>query len=149
MSCKISETVKIAMSAEAGLKPLPTPNGDTMPYWQGLREARLLIQKCSGCGKLRHYPRPMCDACYETAHTWIEAKGTGTVHSWTETHHAFAPGFKSELPYTLVTVDLAEGVRMQAPLRGAAPGGVRIGTPVRVTFELVSKDLTLPAFTAD
>ena len=53
-------------------------------------------------------------------HRWIEAKGTGTVYSWTISHHAFHPGFKPELPYILLTVDLAEGVRMQAQARGMA-----------------------------
>ena len=81
-----------------------------------------MLQSCGACGKVRHYPRPLCDACYSFDVRWIEAKGTGTVHSWTVTHHAFNPGFKAELPYVLVTVDLAEGVRMQAPLRGADAG---------------------------
>lgn len=134
------------MTADALLKPVPNPNPETMPYWQGMKEGRLLFQKCGGCGKIRHYPRPMCDACYSMDVRWIEAKGTGTVHSWTETHYAFAPGFKGELPYVLLTVDMTEGVRMQAPLRGARLADVEIGTPVRIVFEPISKDLTLPAF---
>ena len=48
---------------------------------------------------------------------WLDASGNGRVHSWTVTHHAFHPGFKPDLPYTLVTVDLDEGVRMKAQLR--------------------------------
>jgi uncharacterized OB-fold protein len=79
---------------------------------------------------------------------WIEAKGHGAIHSWTITHHAFNPGFKAELPYVLATVDLTEGVRMQAPLRGVNAEDLRIGMPVRVTFERAKNGLTLPAFVA-
>jgi uncharacterized OB-fold protein len=74
------------------------------------------------------------------------AKGTGTVHTWTVAHHAFHPGFKGELPYVLVTVDLDEGVRMQAQLKGADPSKLRLGLPVRVSFEAASADLVLPVF---
>jgi uncharacterized OB-fold protein len=77
---------------------------------------------------------------------WVEARGTGKVHSWTISHHAFHPGFKPELPYILVTVDLDEGVRMQAQLRGADAGALKLGLPVKVAFEAATADLVLPVF---
>jgi uncharacterized protein len=127
------------------LKPVPEPTPESKPYWDALNEGRLVLQSCGSCGKVRHYPRPLCDACYSFDVRWIEAKGTGTVHSWTVTHHAFNPGFKAELPYVLVTVDLPEGVRMQAPLRGDA-GGLKPGLPVRLLIEPARDGLALPAF---
>ena len=30
--------------------PVPEPDGLSAPYWAGLREGRLLVQRCSGCG---------------------------------------------------------------------------------------------------
>ena len=77
-------------------------------------------------------------------HTWIEACCEGAVYSWTETHHAFNPGFKAELPYVLVTVDLAEGVRINAQLRGASVAELAIGAAVVVDFEAASAELTVP-----
>ena len=77
---------------------------------------------------------------------WRDASGNGRVHSWTVTHHAFHPGFKAELPYMLVTVDLDEGVRMNARLRGLAPTELRIGLPVRIDYEPAADDITLPVF---
>ena len=77
---------------------------------------------------------------------WMDASGNGRVHSWTVTHHAFHPGFKADLPYTLVTVDLDEGVRMQAQLRRLDASELRIGLPVRVAFEPATEGLTLPVF---
>ncbi len=128
------------------LKPVPEPTPESKPYWDALSEGRLVLQSCGACGRVRHYPRPLCEACYSFDVRWIEAKGTGTVHSWTVTHHAFNPGFKAELPYVLVTVDLAEGVRMQAPLRNADASALKRDMPVRLTIELAREGLALPAF---
>jgi len=134
------------MSEAEYLKPVPTPNRDTQPYWDGLNEGRLMLQKCAACGKLRHYPRPVCDACYSMQAEWVEASGRGRVHSWTVTHHPFNIGFKRELPITLATVDLAEGVRMQVQLRGVGPERLRIGLPVELRYERAKEGLTLPFF---
>lgn len=128
------------------LKPVPEPTPESKPYWDALNEGRLVLQSCGACGKVRHYPRPLCDACYSFDVRWIDAQGTGNVHSWTVTHHAFNPGFKAELPYVLVTVDLPEGVRMQAPLRGADTSVLKPGLPVRLVVELARDGLALPAF---
>jgi hypothetical protein len=127
-------------------KLVPTPTADTQPYWDGLNEGRLRLQCCADCGKLRHYPRPVCDACFSMNATWKDASGNGRVHSWTVTHHAFHPGWKADLPYTLVTVDLDEGVRMQAQLRRLDASELRIGLPVRVAYEKATEGLMLPVF---
>jgi uncharacterized OB-fold protein len=127
-------------------KLVPSPTADTQPYWDGLNEGRLRLQCCADCGKVRHYPRPVCDACFSMNVAWIDASGNGRVHSWTVTHHAFHPGYKPDLPYTLVTVDLDEGVRMQAQLRGLDARELRLGLPVRLAFEQVTEGLTLPVF---
>jgi hypothetical protein len=137
------------MTSDVYLKPVPEPTQESKAYWDALNEGRLLLQQCGNCGRVRHYPRPLCDACYSFDVRWIEAKGTGKVHSWTVTHHAFNPGFKAELPYVLATVDLDEGVRMQAPLRDLDPRALRIGLPVRAIFEIACDGLTLPAFVAE
>ena len=135
------------MEAAEYPKILPEPTPDTQPYWDGLNHGKLILQSCASCGKVRHYPRPVCPHCYSLETRWIEAKGRGKIHSWTIAHHAFHPGFKAELPYTLVTVDLDEGVRMQAQLKGAVPsGGLKIGMPVRIAYEAATKSVTLPVF---
>jgi uncharacterized OB-fold protein len=125
--------------------PLPAPGPESAPYWAGLREGRLLIQKCIACGRLRHYPRPVCDACFSMQFDWIEASGRGSIHSWTRTHHAFLPVFKPDLPYVLVTVDLEEGPRMNARLRGDGQDPA-IGAPVICRFEVYDDNWTFPTF---
>jgi uncharacterized OB-fold protein len=134
------------MDAYEKLVPSPTP--ETQPYWDGLLQGRLRLQRCADCGKIRHYPRPMCDACWSMNTDWVDASGNGTVHSWTITHYAFHPGFKGDLPYILLTVDLPEGVRMNAQARGIDASQLRLGLPVVVAFDPVKDDLTLPVFEA-
>ena len=118
--------------SEIESKPPQLMTDVSRPFWEGARQGRLLIQRCTGCGALRHYPRLLCDQCYSDAADWVEASGRGVVHSWTVSHHAFHPSFKAELPYTLVTVDLEEGVRALGRWRG---GALSIGLQVQGKFE--------------
>ena len=127
-------------------KPLPEPTLDSQPYWDGLAQHKLVLQRCAECGRVHHYPRPLCDACHSFATDWIEASGSATVHSWTVAHHPFHPAFRPELPYVLVTADLPEGARLVAQLRGASAEALRPGLPLRVDYEDNGEGLTLPVF---
>ena len=128
-------------------RPQPTPSEESQPYWHALREHRLVFQQCAECGKLRHYPRPMCDACYSMNVRWQESSGRGTLQSWTIAHHPFHLAFNNAVPYPLVTVAMDEGVRMHAPWRGSVDA-LTLGLPVRVVFEQIDQQLILPAFVA-
>jgi uncharacterized OB-fold protein len=134
------------MPTEPAAKPLPEPTPDSKPYWDGLNEGRLLLQQCGACRKIRHYPRPVCDRCYSMEVAWVEASGRGRVHSWTVAYHPFHAGFKDDLPYIVALVDLDEGVRMNAQMRGVAADEMRMGMSVQVRFERMNEGRTLPAF---
>ena len=127
-------------------KPHPVSPPEHEPWWRALREHRLTAQCCANCGRLRLYPRPMCDACYSMNYDWVELSGRGAVHSWSVTHHAFHPGFKHDIPYVTVTVDLEEGVRLQAPMPGIDSAEVRIGMPVSADYDDIDPSLTLLPF---
>lgn len=114
-------------------KPKPTPTELSRPYWEAAAQGRLVLQSCAKCGKIRHYPRVLCDACYSDAVVWKPASGRGTIHSWTVAHYAYHPAFASELPYTLVTVDLNEGVRALGRWRSDKTPS--IGQPAQGAFE--------------
>lgn len=134
------------MTGDTYSKLVPEPTLDSMPYWKGLNEGKLLLQECARCWRVRHYPRPLCDACHSFESRWVEASGQGTVHSWTITHHPFHDAYRSDLPCTLVTVDLEEGVRMLARLHASADTRLVIGMPVRLVFDKAKPGLTLPRF---
>ncbi len=119
------------MSAVSALQAI-----ESQPWWDALAESRLLVQCCGSCGLLRLHPRPMCGSCQSIDVGWTQATGLGTVHSWTVTHQTALPGFKERVPYALVTVDLAEGVRLLAPLLHTPLAALRVGLPVRACFEL-------------
>ena len=127
-------------------KPRPEPTPDSQPFWDALNAHLLVFQRCTQCGQTRHYPRPVCDSCFSMEYDWMEASGRGTVYSWTVNHHAFHPAFKADTPYVTVTVDMEEGVLMQAPLIGVLGEALSIGLAVEIDYEDVSKDLTLPRF---
>jgi uncharacterized OB-fold protein len=118
--------------ADTPPRPSPKITPLSAPYWKAAAQGRLLLQKCASCGKVRHYPRMLCDACYSNSIDWVQASGRGKVHSWTVCHHAFHPSFVAALPYTLVTVDLDEGVRALGRWRGTA---LSIGDAVLAQFE--------------
>ena len=118
-------------------KPSPQTSELARPYWEAAAQGKLVLQSCSACGKIRHYPRLLCDACYSDAVTWLPSEACGTIHSWTVAHHAFHPAFAAELPYTLVTVDLDEGVRALGRWRSSpANPAMSIGLPVQGRFEV-------------
>ena len=128
-------------------RPMPVPTRESQPYWDGMREHRLMLQHCSSCGKVRHYPRPVCPHCYSMESEFREAPLTGRIHAWTVCHHPFNFFFKAQAPYIVALVDMDAGVRINAPLRGVPEAELRIGRPVTLGFEPVNKDITLPCFT--
>lgn len=127
-------------------KPLPEPSLDSQPFWEALKRHSLELQKCATCGKIRHYPRPVCDKCFSMEVEWVKASGKGRVYSWTVSYHPFHPGFKDDIPYILVTVELDEGVRMISQLKGAEAVEIKAGMPVEVFFEDVTEAIALPIF---
>jgi uncharacterized protein len=127
------------------LRPPVSP--DTAFFWDGTAAGELRIQRCGGCGVLRHPPGPMCPACGAARPGYVVAAGTGEVYSYVVQHHPPVPG--KELPIVVALVALPEGVRMIGELLGAGPEQVRIGLPVRVEFVRVDDTLTLPAWRED
>ena len=130
--------------ATAAARPAPEPTIDSQPYWDGLKERRLLLQQCSDCGRVRHYPRPMCASCHSLQVQWIEASRRGRLYSWTEVHHPFVPGFRDEIPYVMATVELEEGVRLQCQMLDANAAALRLDLPVEIVFRDVQAGLVLP-----
>jgi len=127
------------------LRPVVSP--DTAFFWAGTARHELRIQRCGGCGTLRHPPGPMCPVCGFARPEYDVAAGTGEVYSYVVHHHPPVPGRR--LPIVIALVQLTEGVRMVGELLDVSPEQVRIGLPVRVTFVEVDGELTLPAWRED
>lgn len=126
--------------------PKPISNADSQPYWQGAREGKLLIRKCSACGQLHFMPRYLCPTCWSGDLEWIEASGNGSVHSYTVIRRASDPRFADRVPYVVALVDLAEGPRMMANILGDNALETQIGDAVSLVFEDRGDGDQLPQF---
>ena len=80
-------------------------------HWQGLRDGRLLIQRCAACGHHWLPAREDCPNCLAAGGGWVEASGKGRLVSWVVYHTAFNKAFADRVPYCVAVVELAEGAR--------------------------------------
>ena len=117
------------------MKPVPTPNADTKPFWDACNEERLIVQTCQSCGHKQFYPRALCVKCEGRDLVWREAVPNGTGHTFTIAHRAPTPAFKEDAPYLLALIDLDDGFRMMMNIVNTPHDAISIGMPVRITFE--------------
>lgn len=96
-----------------------------IPYWQGVCEGRVMIQRCAACGEHQFPPRPFCLACDAEAPTWVAASAKGRVYSTITSHLPPEPG------RAVALVTLEEGPRLLA----VANPSLAIGDPIRVEWE--------------
>ncbi|HVU66297.1 MAG TPA: Zn-ribbon domain-containing OB-fold protein [Ktedonobacteraceae bacterium] len=120
-------------------------DSDSRPYWEGLKQGELRIQRCDSCSQAVFYPRAICPHCHSDQLSWIVASGKGTIYSYTVAHQAFGP-FAADVPFIVVLIELEEGARMLSRLLDAPRERVTIGAAVQVVCEQVEEDLTLPYF---
>jgi uncharacterized OB-fold protein len=124
----------------------PVRNQDTDFFWEGTQQSELRLQKCNSCGELRHPPGPVCPSCHAMDRGHVVASGRGTIFSFLVHHAPQMPG--RELPLTIALVELEEGVRFVADVRGN-PEDLAIGDPVVVGWDRVDDELTLPIWEVD
>lgn len=129
--------------------PLPDITDETTAgYWAASKLGRVAVQRCKQCGALRWQPAPLCPECLQSGGTWVDLSGRGTVWSFAEYHRAMHPAFAAAVPYTVVMVELEEGLRMIGAMQGPGPAPV-IGSPVHAVFEAVTDEVTLVRWALD
>ncbi len=130
----------------APMRPPVTPRGEERIWFEHLRERELVFHRCAGCSRAVFPLRTVCPYCQSESLDLERAAGTGTVYSFTTQHRASHPFFAADAPYTLVLVDLDEGVRVFANLVDCAPDDARVGMAVEAVFDDVEPELTLLRF---
>lgn len=133
------------MSKQA-TKHFPVPTPETAPYWEACRKHKLLIQKCTDCGKHQFYPRTICSHCTGADLEWTEASGRGEVVSYTIMHRAVSKAYADGGVTVLALIRLEEGVQMMSNITGCDPEQVSTGMAVEVTFEDWSDEVSVPMF---
>jgi uncharacterized OB-fold protein len=111
----------------------PSNSRDTEFFWAGLKDHKLLIQRCMACQTLRVPPRPMCGNCQSLNWEAIESTGCGTVYSYVMPKYPPLPFL--EYAYVVALVELDEGVRIVSNLCHIVPEAIENGMPVEVFYE--------------
>ena len=141
------ERKRVAPEMPAALARL-APDPWTEPFWSAAREHRLVAPRCQGCGAFRMPPSPFCWKCRSQAVDWVELSGAGSVYTFNVTRQALIPLLRPSIPYVIAVVEMegAPGVRLVGNVIDVEPGQVRIGMPVRVAWDDVDDETTIPRF---
>jgi uncharacterized OB-fold protein/acyl dehydratase len=133
-----------ADAAKKPPRPRPGITRDNAFWWEGVKAGKLRIQRCGGCGTLRHPPRPMCPRCQSLDWDTVESSGKGVVYSFVVSHYPQVPAF--DYPLAIGLIELEEGTRLVSNVIDIDPADVHVGMPVEVVFEAVDDELTLALF---
>jgi uncharacterized OB-fold protein len=121
--------------------PVPEPDGLSAPYWNGLRQNRLLVQRCSHCGTWQFGPEWICHQCHAFDPAWTEIEPRGQIFSWERVWHPSHAALKQYGAYLAILVELPQAgpIRMVGNLLGDPMQEVTIGASVDGVFELHPK----------
>ncbi|MDC0033242.1 OB-fold domain-containing protein [Alphaproteobacteria bacterium] len=128
------------------LKALPIPSPETETFWAGAKEHKLKIQKCHDCAGTWFPPATLCAHCGSHNHDWIDASGLGKIHSFVTYHRIYHKGWEGELPYVVAIIELAEGARLAGNIIGTPVEEIVCDMEVKVMFDDVTDDVTIPKF---
>jgi uncharacterized OB-fold protein len=135
------------MAEPAGYrKPLPIPSPVSAPFWDGLREGVLRVQRCAECAEYVFYPRSLCPSCLSESLDWVKVSGRGRLYSYTVVRRAMHPAFQEDVPYVYAIVELEEGPRVTANVVGCPLEALRVDMPLRAVYDSVTPEVTLLKF---
>jgi uncharacterized OB-fold protein len=123
---------------------LPTPTKISQPFWDSCKARAMKIQRCEACGTFAFYPVYMCPECASRRLEWTPVSGKGTVYTFT-----VSPKSSFDEERVVALIELAEGAMMTSNIVNVDPSAVRIGMRVRLCYEPVNDDITLPVFEPD
>lgn len=124
------------------VRPVPQGTLDA-PFWKGLREERLVLQRCPACAVYQWGPEHVCYRCGTLELEWTEVPRTsdgayrGLVYSWERVWHPVAPALSESVPYVVVLVELpdADRVRLVGNLVEPPDGQIPIDGELDAVFE--------------
>jgi uncharacterized protein len=131
-------------------KPVPYAEATLKPFWDGLKEHRFCLMKCTECGEW-YFPASYCrnhkNKPFFGSLEWTEASGRGKVITFNLTTTALRPEFKDDVPYVYALIQTEEGPVIASNVIGCPPETVHIDMPVQVVYRDIPEiDITLPYF---
>lgn len=116
----------------------PDSNPETKPFWDACAQNKLLVRRCTKCGKAHWYPRQLCPFCFSDCE-WAEASGKGKIYS-------FSVMERAPTPYAMAYVTLAEGTTMMTNIVDCDFKALKIGQDVKLKFVKSENGPPIPMF---
>lgn len=129
-------------------RPVPVPDPASQPFFDGAKQRKLMLKYCTACDRWLAPASDACDNCFSDQLEWRAASGRGEIYTFGIMHQVLHPGFKDEVPYNVIQVELAEGPRIMSNLVGTPNDQIRVGMKVEVVFEDLTPEVTVPKFRA-
>ncbi len=106
---------------------IPEIQPELTEFWDASSEGKLLLKQCDDCKEYHFYPRLLCPFCHSEKTSWTEAKGTGTIYTYSV--------MRRGVPYAIGFVELDEGPRVLTNLVDCDLDTIKINQPVKVVFK--------------
>jgi uncharacterized OB-fold protein len=118
-------------------RPAPARDGLDAPFWAGLREERLVIQRCGNCRRWQWGPEWLCHHCHSFDMKYEAVPPTGRIYSYERVWHPVHRALADQGPYVVVLIELphVDNVRIIGNLMGDPRASLPIGAPVTAVFE--------------
>lgn len=126
-----------------------TPEADSLskPYWDAAQHGKLVMQRCTACREYTFFPKAWCPHCWNLTLEWAPVSGRGHVLTYSVVHYGgFSESYAADIPYVVAVIKLEEGPQMMANVIGCKADAVKIGMPVKVTFEQRKGGFKIPQF---
>jgi hypothetical protein len=126
-------------------KMVPQPTPETQPFWDGLKEGKLMIQRAKKSGKAYFPPRHFFPGDPTQEVEWFQASGKGKLHTYVISHRP-PPGY--EAPFAIAVVELEEGPRLLTNIVDCpqTPEALQLDMALVLAPHKVTDDITLPLF---
>ncbi|SEA61959.1 MULTISPECIES: Zn-ribbon domain-containing OB-fold protein [unclassified Mycobacterium] len=99
-------------------------------FMDGLREQRLLANRCPSCQRTFVPPQSFCEACFERTDEWLELDPVGEVETFTVVQQGFRGGPKPPYAVAAIRIDCASTMLMHFL------GGIDLSDPAKVRDQL-------------
>jgi uncharacterized OB-fold protein len=134
-------------------KPVPVPDEISAPFFEGALAGQLMLLRCRACttfcSPIAYIGVPLrarCVNCFSGELDWAASSGRATLYSYVIMHQLYDEAFAAEIPYNIAQVETEEGVRLTSQIVDCPNDDLRIGMPLKVTFERMSDEVAVPKF---
>jgi uncharacterized OB-fold protein len=126
-------------------KVLPQATPETQPFWDGLKQGKLMLQRNKQTGKAYFPPRPFDPRDPFAEVEWFEASGKGRLLSYVISHRP-PPGF--EAPFAIAVVETDEGIKMMTNIIDCpqTPEALQLDMRLELAPTKVNDEITLPTW---